>query len=99
MLVLPHAFDQVRAVPPPHRGADIVVAGWLATNKQPLLAVETVAALNRSGEARLVFAGNAPADLVIEVRRYAEELGVADLVEFTGHLERDQYEHRIASQR
>ena len=98
MLVLPHAFDQVRAVPPP-RGADIVVAGWLATNKQPLLAVETVAALNRSGEARLVFAGNAPADLVIEVRRYAEELGVADLVEFTGHLERDEYERRIASAR
>ena len=84
MLVLPHAFDPVHAVPIP-RGADIVVAGWLTANKQPLLAVETVAALNRSGEARLVFAGNAPAELVDEVRRYAEELGVADHIEITGY--------------
>ena len=98
MLVLPLGFDRVSAVPPP-RGADIVVAGWLAATKQPLLAVETLSALNRSGVARLVFAGNAPADLVIEVRQYAEELGVADQVEITGRLERDEYENRIASAR
>ena len=98
MLVLPLAFDRVSAVPSP-RGADIVVAGWLSASKQPLLAVETISALNRSGAARLVFAGHAPADLVVEVRRYAEELGVADQVEITGHLERDAYENRIASAR
>ena len=64
-----------------------------------MLAVETLSALNRSGVARLVFAGDAPADLVSEVRQYAEELGVADQVEITGRLERDEYENRIASAR
>ena len=81
--------DAVVAEPPDRdwsRDVTLFTAGRIDAEKNPLLLVEAMAELERRrpGVYRLTWAGEGP--LVEEVRRRAEELGVAERIELLGYL-------------
>jgi glycosyltransferase involved in cell wall biosynthesis len=73
---------------------ELVAVGWLASNKNPTLAVDVLALLDPS--VTLTFVGPSAGDTTAEVTRYAAALGVADRVTFTGRLDDDRYAATIA---
>jgi glycosyltransferase involved in cell wall biosynthesis len=73
---------------------ELVAVGWLASNKNPTLAVDVLALLDPS--VTLTFVGPSAGDTTAEVARYAAALGVADRVTFTGRLDDDRYAATIA---
>jgi len=89
---------RVRGVPPstPPRG-DVVAVGWLAANKSPELAIDILTQL--APEVSLTFVGPSAGDTADRVRALAVTAGVADRVSFTGRLDDDDYDERIARAR
>lgn len=80
--------DPVPARPDPGESLRLVSIGGLIPRKDPLLAVDTVAYLNREGQpARLVLVGDGP--LREDVTSRAATLGVSAQVEVRGTLDRD----------
>ena len=96
LLVLPLAFPEVHRPAGPPDSIDIVSMGWLAENKDPLLALEVIAALAQNSDATITFVGPALDGVVEQVRRVAAEMSIADRVSFTGRLDDDAYAARIA---
>jgi glycosyltransferase involved in cell wall biosynthesis len=97
MLILPLGHPPVVAPDRTPQRRDIVAVGWLARNKSPALAIEVLALLPT--DVTLTFVGPSAGDTADEVRRLAENVGVHGRVAFTGRLEDDEYEARIAASR
>ena len=100
LLVLPLAFPTVEDGPrEPPTQREIVVAGWLASNKAPHVAVEVLARLTAEHDAHLTFVGPTVDDAVDEVAATAARLGVADRVTVTGPLDEHDYRRRLLGAR
>jgi glycosyltransferase involved in cell wall biosynthesis len=86
--VAPNGVDHGRfGLPPVTAGDDplIVSVGRLLTNKGSHLLVEAVGELRRSGvDCRVALVGDGPLRATLEAR--ANELGVADRIQFVGHV-------------
>ncbi|MGX5357965.1 glycosyltransferase family 4 protein [Kocuria sp. KH4] len=93
-----NVVDHDDAVVPPPRGRtlELVSVGGLWGLKDPLLAVEAVAALRRSGaDVHLVWCGEGPLRGRVEER--IEALGLQGAVELAGSLEPAQVRRRLAA--
>ncbi|MUN64032.1 glycosyltransferase [Kocuria sediminis] len=93
-----NVVDHDDAVVPPPRGRtlELVSVGGLWGLKDPLLAVEAVAALRRSGaDVHLVWCGEGPLRGQVEER--IEALGLQGAVELAGSLEPAQVRRRLAA--
>jgi glycosyltransferase involved in cell wall biosynthesis len=102
LLVLPLAYPPVHPAAEAPHSAEIVAVGWLAANKVPLLAVDLLAHLVRSGaevDVRLTFVGASVGDVADEVQLAADRAGVGDRVIFTGRLNDEAYHERLRNAR
>lgn len=101
-LVLPLAHPPAVAAVGDPPVPEIVALGWLDTNKAPVAAVETLAALvHRHGvdEARLTFVGAVVGDVADEIRAAARRHRVTGRVEMAGRLDDERYRARVAGAR
>ena len=74
----------------------LIWAGRVTSEKNPALAVETLAALRAGGrDAALVFIGRGPAERAVEER--ARSLGVVDHLRVAGFVQREQLPAALAS--
>ena len=93
-----NVVDHAPGVVPPPRGETLEIAavGALRALKDPLLAVETVAWLAEAGhDVRLTWCGTG--ELAEDVRRRAQERGVAERVVLTGTLGAEQVQELLAA--
>lgn len=81
------------------RARDIVVAGWLAGNKSPEVALHALAELSDLPDVRIVFVGAALGDAAEAVRVECRRLGLTDRVEITGRVTDEEYSRRLAAAR
>jgi glycosyltransferase involved in cell wall biosynthesis len=63
--------------------------------KQPETVLEAMAMVVRSRPARLAFVGETRPELRAQLARRAEQLGVGDVVEITGHVDDREYQQRL----
>lgn len=79
---------------------DLIAVGWLAPNKDPLLALEVLAAATATDpEISLTFVGQPLGEIATEVIDAARRLGVGDRVHIAGRLDDTDYDRRLASAR
>ena len=100
LLVLPlasPAVDVARRTPPAAGG--LVVVGWLAANKAPLVALDVLDQLSSDHDATLTFVGPTTDEAADAVESAARRLGLTDRVTISGRVDDETYRARLLDAR